>query len=342
MFKLKIDTESKIAVYKQLMSEINSAILDGRLKSGDIVPSMNELADELGISKETVKRAYGLLREKGVLEAHQGKGFYIADENKKESISILFLFDKFSTYKQEVVNGFHREVKDKTDETILLFNQDLDLFEYFLNENLGRFDYYIVTPHFPLDAASQKRAAKMLRRIPNHKLIMLDNWVTEVPGNYGAVYQDFTNDVRKGLQEGCDKLKALGNLNVITLPSSLYGSRMSRTIRAFCKENGISVKFLSGAPSRISKGDVFLMLNSQLDSGLIALWEKGNAAGLKPGEDYHLISYNETQIDAIVLNGLTTISTDFLEMGREAARMINERRMWKKHCEFGMNRRNTF
>ena len=107
MFKLKIDTESKIAVYKQLMSEINSAILDGRLKSGDIVPSMNELADELGISKETVKRAYGLLREKGVLEAHQGKGFYIADENKKESISILFLFDKFSTYKQEVVNGFH-------------------------------------------------------------------------------------------------------------------------------------------------------------------------------------------------------------------------------------------
>ena len=84
------------------------------------------------------------------------------------------------------------------------------------------------------------------------------------------------------------------------------------------------------------------MLNSQLDSGLIALWEKGNAAGLKPGEDYHLISYNETQIDAIVLNGLTTISTDFLEMGREAARMINERRMWKKHCGFGMNRRNTF
>lgn len=342
MIALNIDLESKIAVYKQLMSEITSAILDGRLKSGDIVPSMNELSEELGISKETVKRAYGLLREKGILEAQQGKGFYVADDSKKDSISVLFIFDKLSTYKQEVVHGFHQEIKDKTEETMLVFNQDLDLFEYFINENLGRFDYYIISPHFHLDEASQKRAAKILRRIPNHKLIMIDKWIPEVPGNYGAVYQDFENDAANGLLEGLGKLKALGKLNVITLPSSLYGPVISKNVKSFCEENGIKVKFLSEAPKDIRKGDAFLMLNSQLDSGLIALWENANACGLKVGEDYCIISYNETQIDAIVLNGLTTISTDFAEMGREAARMINDRKMWKTHCPFGMNKRNTF
>lgn len=342
MIALNIDLESKIAVYKQLMSEITSAILDGRLKSGDIVPSMNELSEELGISKETVKRAYGLLREKGILEAQQGKGFYVADDSKKDSISVLFIFDKFSTYKQEVVHGFHQEIKDKTEETMLVFNQDLDLFEYFINENLGRFDYYIISPHFHLDEASQKRAAKILRRIPNHKLIMIDKWIPEVPGNYGAVYQDFENDAANGLHEGLEKLKKMGKLNVITLPSSLYGPVICKKIAVFCKENGIKVNFLSEAPKDIRKGDAFLMLNSQLDSGLIALWENANACGLKVGEDYCIISYNETQIDAIVLNGLTTISTDFAEMGREAARMINDRKMWKTHCPFGMNKRNTF
>lgn len=342
MIALNIDLESKIAVYKQLMSEITSAILDGRLKSGDIVPSMNELSEELGISKETVKRAYGLLREKGILEAQQGKGFYVADDSKKDSISVLFIFDKLSTYKQEVVHGFHQEIKDKTEETMLVFNQDLDLFEYFINENLGRFDYYIISPHFHLDEASQKRAAKILRRIPNHKLIMIDKWIPEVPGNYGAVYQDFENDAANGLHEGLEKLKKMGKLNVITLPSSLYGPVICKKIATFCKENGIKVNFLSEAPKDIHKGDAFLMLNSQLDSGLIALWENANACGLKVGEDYCIISYNETQIDAIVLNGLTTISTDFAEMGREAARMINDRKMWKTHCPFGMNKRNTF
>ena len=266
----------------------------------------------------------------------------IADDSKKDSISVLFIFDKLSTYKQEVVHGFHQEIKDKTEETMLVFNQDLDLFEYFINENLGRFDYYIISPHFHLDEASQKRAAKILRRIPNHKLIMIDKWIPEVPGNYGAVYQDFENDAANGLHEGLEKLKKMGKLNVITLPSSLYGPVICKKIATFCKENGIKVNFLSEAPKDIHKGDAFLMLNSQLDSGLIALWENANACGLKVGEDYCIISYNETQIDAIVLNGLTTISTDFAEMGREAARMINDRKMWKTHCPFGMNKRNTF
>lgn len=46
--------------------------------------------------------------------------------------------------------------------------------------------------------------------------------------------------------------------------------------------------------------------------------------------------------DRVVLNGLTTISTDFNEMGREIARMINDRTLWKTHIRFKMNKRSTF
>lgn len=342
MIQFHIDTGSKTAVYRQLVSEIVSAVRDGRLKAGEQIPSMNELAAILDISKETVKRAYGILREKGVLEAQQGKGFYVTDGSCKNSISVLFLFDKFSTYKQEIVRGFHDTLTGRSEDTILLFNQDLRIFEYFVNENLGKFDYYIVSPHFSLDGASQKKACKIVSRIPNHKLIMIDRWLSEIPGNYGAAYQDFASDAYEGLLQGADRFRDINCLRVITLPNSLYGPVIQDSVRKFVTELGVNVEFIYDTPGTISKGDVFLVLNGQLDSGLIALVDRANELGLAVGQDYFIISYNDSPVDKVVLNGLTTISTDFFGMGQEAARMINEKKMWKKHIPFGMNRRLTF
>ena len=57
-------------------------------------------------------------------------------------------------------------------------------------------------------------------------------------GNFGAAYQDFENDVAAGLEQGLRKLKTIGKLNVITLPTSLYGSLIQRKISEFCRENG--------------------------------------------------------------------------------------------------------
>ena len=145
MIRFNIDTNSKAAVYRQLVDAVTEAVRKGSLKAGELVPSMNALADELRISKETVKRAYNILSKNGILEAKQGKGFYVADDSTKDSVSVLFLMDKFSIYKQEIVHGFHQVLTVKSEDTILLFNQDISLFEYFINENLGRYDYYIIS-----------------------------------------------------------------------------------------------------------------------------------------------------------------------------------------------------
>ena len=47
-------------------------------------------------------------------------------------------------------------------------------------------------------------------------------------------------------------------------------------------------------------------------------------------------------LNEVVLGGLTTISTDFSEMGRLAARMILDRSLAKIHCPFRLTRRSTF
>lgn len=339
--QISLETGSKNPIYKQLVDQFEDAIRSGLLKPGEQIPSMNDFASHLGISKETVKKTYVILREKGLLIPQQGKGFYVAEASDASKPRVLVLFDKLSIYKEVLYNSLAKELGDKADLTILTHNQNLDLFTYYLDTCLDRYDYYVISPHFPLDDKSQAIARKLISRIPNRKLIMVDHWLQTHPGNYGAVYQDFENDVYDGLKQGLDKLEGT-SLKVITLPSSLYGPMVCKGVDRFCMEFGIPVEYMHSAPDHINENETYLIINSQLDSGLAALARTIKKQKLEVGKDVFIISYNEFDLNEVVLGGLTTISADFKQMGRIVATMILNRKTWKVHCDFNMTRRGSF
>ena len=216
------------------------------------------------------------------------------------------------------------------------------MLEYYLDTYLDQYEYYVITPHFPLDEDSQRRITKQLNRIPYRKLIMLDRLQPNFPGNFGAVYQDFENDIYYGLMEGLDTRPRASVIRVITLPQSLYGASIRKGVERFSRESSIPVEFLTEAPDEIHSGETFLVLNSQLDDGLVQLVRKIQSAGLQIGKDVRIISYNESDMNELVLGGLTTVSADFRAMGRLAAEMILSHQLSKKHCPFHMKRRQTF
>jgi len=86
------------------------------------------------------------------------------------------------------------------------------------------------------------------------------------------------------------------------------------------------VNNISIAP--INKGEVFINL---MEDDLIILLERIIEHKFKVGKDVGVISYNETPIKKILLNGISTISTDFKYMGTVAASMILESS--KRHIE---------
>ena len=341
-FNISLEAADKAPIYKQLVEKFEDAIRSGKLHPGEQIPSMNEFAAQLGISKETVKKTYGILREKGLLVPQQGKGFYVAEAGDASKCRVLVIFDKLSIYKEVLYNSLSEELGDKADITILMHNQNLELFTYYLDSCLDKYDYYVVSPHFPLDEKTQSAATKLIARIPNRKLIMVDHWLQSYSGNYGAVYQDFENDVYEGLKQGLDKLQTTSCLKVITMASSLYGPMICKGVDRFCMEHNIPVEFMTKAPENINPGDTYLVINSQLDSGLAALARSIKAQNLEVGKDVYIISYNEFDLNEVVLNGLTTISTDFKQMGKTAAMMILNRKSWKVHCDFRMTRRGSF
>ena len=340
--KFHLNAHGKEPVYKQLVSQVERAVHEGVLKAGEQLPSMNDVAAEYSISRETAKKAYGILTDRGIIVPRQGRGFYAAELYTDINPQVLVIFDKFSVYKQIMFNSLAEHLDGKADITILNHNQSIDLLKYYLDENLGRYDYYVIAPHFPLDEQTQAKVIKQLARIPNRKLIMIDHLQPGIKGNFGAVYQDFENDICSGLAEGLDAASAKRHLRVITMPASLYGAIICKGVEKFSQEHNISVEFLSSVPDSIAPGETFLVLNSQLDAGLVALTHKIKACGLKIGSDVRIISYNESDMNELILGGLTTVSTDFPWMGRLAAEMIVSRRLSKVHCPFHMIRRNTF
>lgn len=340
--KIQIDPSSIVPFYKQLVEVIKDLVNNGVYKEGDFLPSRFRLADELNISKETVQKAYSVLRDMGIVESAQGKGFYISGK-PSDKIKMLLLFDKISTYKQVLFNSFAEALEDRAGITIHLHNQDIALLKFYIEQNFGKYDYYVITPHFPLDNEIQRRAVRLLKKIPNRKLILLDRYMEDLPGNYGSVYQDFEGDIYDGLTKALPCLSKYRRLNVISMAGSLYAPLIEAGIKRFSSDNQINIRILKNlVVDELCQGDFFLILNGQLDNELIQLIKEVKEKGFEPGKDIGIISYNESPINDIILNGLTVFSTDFKQMGELAAKMILERSMKKIRCNFNLIRRNTF
>ena len=85
---LEIDFNSDEAFYVQLYHQIIIGIATSRLQEGDTLPSVRQLADEVGINMHTVNKAYSLLRQEGFLTIDRRKGAVIAlDIDKMEALN---------------------------------------------------------------------------------------------------------------------------------------------------------------------------------------------------------------------------------------------------------------
>ena len=68
-------------IYEQIATQIKGMIISGKLKEGDSLPSMRNLAQDLRVSVITTKRAYEILETEGLIESFTGRGSFVAAHN---------------------------------------------------------------------------------------------------------------------------------------------------------------------------------------------------------------------------------------------------------------------
>lgn len=323
---IKIDEYSATPKYLQLANSIISAIEGGVIQKGYLLPSINELSYQFDLSRDTIHKSYRHLKKIGVVNSFPGKGYCISNMDFRQKLKIFLLFNKLSAHKKIIYDAFIAALGDDVAIDFYIYNNDFNLFKKLLQTRKEEYSHYVIIPHF---IEGGENAWEIIDAIPKDKLILLDKNIPGISGEYCVVYENFEKDIYEALYEARVQLSKYDTIRLIFPEHSYFPVEIINGFQRFCEQYAFNhevVSNISVAP--IKKGEVFINL---MEDDLVILLEKIMESKLKVGKDVGVISYNETPIKKVLLNGITTISTDFKYMGTIAASMILE--STKRHIE---------
>ncbi|WP_284651480.1 GntR family transcriptional regulator [Flavobacterium terrisoli] len=310
---ININPQSAQPKYKQIVLSVEMAIAEKRLRRDEKLPSVNKVSLEFSISRDTVLLAYDELKKRGIIYAVLGKGYYVKSVEFTLEQRIFLLFDELNAFKEDLYTSFLYHANKNFQIDIFFHHFNLDMFKKLVNESKGNYSKYIIMPS-NLDVASE-----IIKTMPLNDTYILDQ-TNEALIDYPAVYQDFVTDMYDALMNGLDKIRKYDEL-ILIFPGNKEPIGMVTGFQKFCAENNCRHSVISTFENdEIKKGSLFIIPS---DRHLVNVIEQAKIQNLVLGIDYGIISYNDTSLKKVVENGITTISTDFNEMGKILAEMIN-------------------
>jgi DNA-binding transcriptional regulator YhcF (GntR family) len=316
---IHIDGFSATPKYLQLSNAILEAIHAGKLEKDDVLPSINELSFELEISRDTAEKSYKHLKGLGVLGSVPGKGYFVASDHFKQDLRVFLLFNKLSAHKKIVYDAFAEALGEKAAIDFYIYNNDYSLFKRLLDERKGDYSHYVIIPHF---LEGGEHAHEVINTLPKEKLVLLDKMIPGITGAYAAAYESFEQDIYDALEAARERLSKYHTIKLIFPRPSYYPREIVQGFERFCQEYAFTNKLVDDIEAEpMERGEVYITV---MEDDLVKLIERILGLGWQVGKDVGVISYNETPLKKIILNGITTISTDFYEMGRIAARLVLE------------------
>lgn len=328
---ITIDNHSNLPKYKQIIFSIEAAISDNRLQKNDKLPSVNKVSLEFSISRDTVLLAYDELKKRGIIYSILGKGYYVKSVELSFEQRIFLLFDELNIFKEDIYNSFLEELNNTAQVDIFFHHFNIEMFKKLINESNGNYSKYIIMP------TNLEGASNIIKTLPKQDVYILDQTNEELK-EYPSVHQNFIKDIYEALTKGKQLLGKYEKL-ILIFPGFREPLGMKIGFEKFCLDYNFKNEIVTDFNSKeIQIGDVYIIPN---DRDLVKVVEKGKEQNLKLGNDFGIISYNETPLKKVVENGITTISTDFKKMGKLLAKMIIENKKMKIENENKLIIRNS-
>jgi len=317
---IKLDDYSVTPKYLQVANSILKGIEEKNIKKDYILPSINNLSGELEISRNTAEKAYKHLKDMDIIRSVPGKGYFIATTDIKHQLKIFLIFNKLSVHKKIIYDSFVRTLGENAIIDFYIYNNDFSLFKKLLMERKNDYSYYVIIPHF---LEGGENASDIINTIPKEKLVLISHLLTGIDGNYAAVLEDFESDIYNALSEARERLEKYHTLKIIFPEYTYHPRKILNGFYRFCQDYAFKHEVIRQPQSiNIKEGVVYISL---MEDDLIILVKKVLESKMEVGKQVGIISYNETPIKQIILDGITTISTDFKMMGEKAAELILER-----------------
>src|SRR5262245_16477835 len=124
--RFQLNFKSGKPVYLQIVDQVRSAAAAGAIRTGESLPSIRPLAEDLRVNRNTIAKAYTELESQGVIETIPGKGCFLRPNNSplKKEVRRKLLIDEID---QVVVQAHHLQVP--RDEFLAIVRERLDAIE---------------------------------------------------------------------------------------------------------------------------------------------------------------------------------------------------------------------
>ncbi|WP_372947899.1 GntR family transcriptional regulator [Mariniphaga sp.] len=313
---IKINAKSPQPKYRQIIDSVCNAIEHGKLKKGDKIPSINQICTEYGLSRDTVMQAFSELKSKGILISQPGKGYYISTTETGREEKVFVLFDELNAFKEDLYNSLVNTLKGKASVELFFHHFNYKVFKSLILESIGHFTSYIIMP------ATFDNTSHLISKLPADKVFIIDRLKSDLK-EYPVVYQDFEMDFYDALNEGKQLLKKYRKL-VFVNPGGKEPAERIKGFERFCKESQFEsqvVKSLDGL--RPGLYEAWFLIS---DRDLVKLVKMAKDYKYKLGKKFGIVSFNDMMLKEVVAGGITTISTDFNEMGKTLGNMLLNRK----------------
>ncbi len=311
-FQINIDSARGQTKLQQLVHSISEAVSNGSFKMGDGLPSVNQLSSESGFSRDTVFKAYRILKKQGVIEATPQKGYFVASDKPH----IFMLLDDFSAFKEQLYNAFRDNLPASYSVDLWFHHYNQANFKQLIQNSQGRYSMYLVMN------IDNKGIDPALKKIDPKKLLLLDMGKLGKTDNY--LLQDFDMAVEECLTEGWPALQRYNEFILIYSPTKTpHPGDTAAAFRKFSKSHKMKHRVVEKfSADEMKPGQAYLAIK---DSDLVEIIKTATLKGLRLGREIGVVSYNDTPMKEIVDGGITVISTDFRKMGALAAEFVKTR-----------------
>lgn len=169
--------------------------------------------------------------------------------------------------------------------------------------------------------------------------MILDKLLPGITGNFAAAYENFAQDIYAALEQALERLSHYNTIKIIFPKNSYFPQEILTGFYRFCQQYAFNHKVIHNInDEEIKSGEVYINL---MEDDLVTLIERLISLKLSVGTAVGVISYNETPLKKIILDGITTISTDFEALGTQAAEFVLTGKTEKIEVPFYLNLRKS-
>jgi DNA-binding transcriptional regulator YhcF (GntR family) len=325
--------------YKKIADDICDLIEQGKLKQGDTIPSFSQISEKYHVSRDTVVKAYRILKERGIIKSLPGKASFISSTNINFRRKIFIFFDELSLYKSILFNSLKVSLENIHIPYDIYFHHfNGELFNNIIIENQGNYTDFVIMPLYnPLSIS-------LIQELSIKKNVyLLDQGMGYFNHAMPGVYQDFKMDLQGALIKLSTPIahykRVIMQMDQAANESEAFiTARMKEGFDTFCKIKAIQGDIATEL-KKPQEGILYIVHNDiELTRLIKHCWD----AGLVPGEDIGIISFNETPFKEVMNEGITTISTDFELMGIKIAKLIEGKSRTSLINPFKIYRRQSF